>query len=173
MSRSDCSDTFPTLTISSCVHYYLPLLQALAVLWETVQKKKKGQEQGQEQGQEEGMEEGEGMQSLVVLVDCFSSLIMLTKYEGNPHTKAGAGINRRAVLLIALREVHRGLFFIFCFCSRALSPQSISVFSFFVEQGRMFMETFMRTSKNLHGLFSEHRDTVLRMLGITMCYVQY
>lgn len=111
MQPGDTSDTFPTLTITSCVHYYLPLLQALTRLWENEQLKQHASDDVQDEDDEDHDEDvaegggGRGISSLVGIVDCFSSLIMLTKYEGNPHTKAGTGLNRRAILLIALREV--------------------------------------------------------------------
>ena len=142
MQPGDTSASFPTLSLASCGHYYLPLLQALTRLWEVEQR---SQEQERERAQEEEEEEQEeevgvtgaetGISALVGIVECFSSLIMLTKYEGNPHTKAGTyhimqqifhtellrwliiiftcklswsgvGLNKRGMLLMALREVN-------------------------------------------------------------------
>lgn len=114
MHPGDTSDTYPTLNITSCVHYYLPLLQTLTKMWEKEQLELQAEEIVEmNEGEEEG--EGKGISSLVGIVDCFSSLIMLTKFEGHPHTKAGSGLNRRAILLIALREVrdHDVVFCIF------------------------------------------------------------
>lgn len=102
MQLGDTSDTYPTLNINSCVHYYLPLLQTLTKLWEKEQREQLAENTSDDVG---GDRESKSIDALVGIVDCFSSLIMLTKYEGNPHTKAGTGLNRRAILLIALREV--------------------------------------------------------------------
>lgn len=106
MQPGDTSDTYPTLNINSCVHYYLPLLQTLTKLWEKEQREQLAENTSDDVGGDVMDDrESKSIDALVGIVDCFSSLIMLTKYEGNPHTKAGTGLNRRAILLIALREV--------------------------------------------------------------------
>ena len=106
MHPGDSSETFPTLNINSCVHYYQPLLQTLTFLWEKMQSKlEKGENKNTIDELSSSGSEDADLNSLVDIVECFSSLIMLTKYEGNTHTKAGVGLNRRAILLLALREV--------------------------------------------------------------------